>query len=558
MRRLFVTILGPITVALLAVPIPATAVTITVSTESFERAWQEFAQLSPEVRADRRHEAIKICEEWLLGACDREGAPKPEFAGYLARHFAGHVDPERFQDSRRIKLVSDAEADLDRARQVDPSYLPAYLGLSLTCYHSGQLREAIQYLEFVRGVCGDGRLGDGPTAAAFDGLCCNYLAWCYRGLGAWEQGLAMAEAGLRRDPDSQFLLLAKGLLLADSGRIDEANAFAETLPVIEVPHLNFVVMKVDYVPSRYAKDWIRAQAQLAVGHPERARTIFAKDLEAKLRWELIPRAREYWNDIGLVYELTEPGEAARYYDQAYHNLRYYGYLPVATGTMAPVFADLPYQGVPVFTAFEREYVVGSPFAFAAHQLAVLQQNWGTTAGDAARVRLLDTVENLAARNIRPDFCHGMRGRLAYLDGDQAGAQAELLAARDLLRAAGAGDPATTLILAQISLESGDEQAAADYFDEVVQATPAAAPAWRGLGISLARTGQVDRALAAMNEAVARDPGSAAGWYNRGMLQYNLGLFDAAEQDLLRAHELDPDRTEVVTMLQAVSRARRGP
>jgi tetratricopeptide (TPR) repeat protein len=557
MRRLFVTILSLALAALLAGVIPAEAVTIAASTENLEQAWQDFLQLSPDVRAERSQEARALGEEWLYGTCDGDGAPKATFGYVLVQRLAAHHDWRKRTTWALQKILPDALADLNRARQLEPTYLPAHLALGVFYYHVGQLRNAIWHLEFLRGIISKGDLAADAAASAYDVPCCLYLAWCYRELGAWDQGLAVVDDGLRQVPESRSLLLVKGLILADSGRIDDARAFVERMPTVEIPHIKWIAMTLEFVPSSFAKDWIRAETQLAAGNPEGAQSIFAKNLEARLRWELIPWAGEYWNDVGLAFEMTASDKASRYYEQAYHNLRFHDFLPVGAGTMAPAFANLPQPGLPVFTAFDRDYVVGSPFAYVAQQLAVAHENQGTQAGDEARLRLLDRLEYLAARNIRPDFCHAMRGRLAYLDDDPALARSELLVARDLLRRSGDVDPETTLLLAQISLDSGDEQDAAAYFEEVVQAMPDAALAWRGLGISLARTGQVDRALTAMNEAVARDPGSAASWYNRGMLQYNLGNYDAAEQDMLRARELAPERTEIVTMLQAVSRARRG-
>lgn len=537
-----------------AMTAPAMTLADAALADSLLLAAQEFALASPAQHRARRERAVEATHNRLRGYLDDRGRPLADLSRVLLRN---HYHRYKFEVPGNERILPHAIADLNHARLCDPTFLPAHLGLGILYYQSGQHARAIAHLEFIRSVVADGQPGDDPAAEAIAGECCQMLAWCYRESGAWEAGLAVADQGLRLRPDDVALHVVKGLLLAGAGRVTEAGAYAERMPLVLVPHHAPRAGMLIERPSRFAMDWIRSQAALADGHPERARTILAKNIEARHDWDYLPFSRQYWNDVGLVYELAGSADATFYYEQALRGARYGPLQPTPAFTSSSLFAGLPADQVPFFLAGDEAYFAGSPFAYVARQVATLEVSPGTADGERARQRGLAMVSRLEARNIRPDFCHAVRGRIALRDGDLPTAVSELLAARDLLRQAGRTDLMTTLLLAQASLLTGEEDAAADYFREVLAETPDSGLAWRGLGVSLASTGQLDRALEVMGTGLQRDSRSVAGWYNRGLLLYTVGRFDEAERDFLRAREIAPDKPEIVTMLQAVNLARRG-
>lgn len=558
MRRLLA--LGAAIVACAVVsPVAAQiAAEVAAPTDSIEVVCQAFVGMDAATRETCRREAMAHVDPWLANDDDDKGpAPVGRALLYTCWRKAGRLDPE-LPSPRNYEIFPAAIAACERASRIDPSYLPAHVALGWLYFNSGRIDEAIRHLAFVRSVIA-GRSAVVDTTAAASGFeCCGALAWCYRAQGAWEQGLDAAEQGLRRQPEDPWLLVAKGLLLAGAGQVTEANAVAMLLPTLRVVHFSTEERNVFGRHSSFVANWIRAQAQLSDGRPDLAQSILAKQIDDQIDWLYMPFARAYWNDAGLVYELTRPAEAAEYYVQAYQRDYRGMFVPRSAIIADPVFAGLPPAKLQAVIVDDRHYLTGSPFAYVGHQLAAMERGAGTAAGGAARARVLAMVASLDARNIRRDFCHGVRGRVAWHDGDLALAKAELIAAREVQHRAGIVDPAGTQLLAQVCLQSGDEAGAEVYFREVVAASPEAAAAWQGLGVVLAKTGRNDEALAAMDRAITAAPRSTAGWYNRGLFHYSQGHYDDAERDLRRALALAPERADIINMLQSVAGAKKGP
>jgi tetratricopeptide (TPR) repeat protein len=86
----------------------------------------------------------------------------------------------------------------------------------------------------------------------------------------------------------------------------------------------------------------------------------------------------------------------------------------------------------------------------------------------------------------------------------------------------------------------DRERAEFAWRKLVELDPSA-PAWRGLGRSLARNERNDEAEAALRRAVATDPGDAESWNDLGVVLRDLERFEESERCHREALRIAPDR-----------------
>lgn len=120
------------------------------------------------------------------------------------------------------------------------------------------------------------------------------------------------------------------------------------------------------------------------------------------------------------------------------------------------------------------------------------------------------------------------------------------------------DPANSALLMQIgAIYHGNHQfnEAADYYDKARQANPQNVSAHTSLASSLYRSGDVDGAIAQLNQALRYDPNDANALFNLGLIRLQ-GKHDgngalAAWQKLLKSNpQLSADRKAEVQKLMA--------
>jgi tetratricopeptide (TPR) repeat protein len=112
-----------------------------------------------------------------------------------------------------------------------------------------------------------------------------------------------------------------------------------------------------------------------------------------------------------------------------------------------------------------------------------------------------------------------------------------------LAAALESNPGHTPILlrmAQMELEGGQPEKAANHLREAVRLEPDNADARLELGRALYELGRIDEAIGQTEEILARDPGHVDALYNLGAIRANQGRLDQAREIWTRAVAAAPD------------------
>ncbi|HPF69209.1 MAG TPA: hypothetical protein PLQ13_00945 [Candidatus Krumholzibacteria bacterium] len=437
-------------------------------------------------------------------------------------------------------------------------------------------------------------------------------AWLARERGdgaAASEALALARA---RGAAGFEATLLEGLLAADRG--DQATAFraADALRETRIRKypldyrisgsapetVNVAVWKE--APSDFAERWIKALAWLRAGEPDMALKAFGGYRTA----DAYPFAARFWNDAGLIYELTgRVALAGIAWDQARICRPYAPYFPSRTITCNLGRLTGRSGRIPVTRAFGTFPTAGSRLA----QGALLADAVGDTLLDdagrgQAAADALDALAICEARGWYPAEAALLRGAVYERVGDRRSAVLEVETALTALRARGGTvDQALLDRLAQAAADrtgdgvltfygqSGAAQARwAAPVDPVAESAAlreayAAEPSdanRRALARSLVRGGdpaagrllvadrndpqdlvlalEADRALGDPTLAVALaerlqagdDPWSDAGlWTLAGFLCLDAERTDLGRLALERASELDPGNQGLRTQLK---------
>lgn len=460
-----------------------------------------------------------------------------------------HDNSTRWAQRHQGVGVGNSLALLGRAVEIDPSFVEAWTDMGVLASRVGDWPTALQHFERALLVADVRRDFDRPVDRDLLLKIHRERAWALRDLARWDEGLAAVAEGMAVAPADQDLTLIKGLLLAGAGRHTEAVQVAVAMPPYRFPHYNFIFYGLKKKPSSYANRWIRSQALLAQGDYDGAMWAF-RDMEAYVHMGLLIHAERFWRDVGLAAELSGHPKAGLYYALGHIAREYWGFYPLTAESLGPVALETPDPQVPVFTSFGRRfYAGGSPLSYIALQMnRMAGSDFPPRRMDAAG-RALQMIDIAERRNLRPDVCRALRGRIYYYNDDFDRARDELLAARTAFYERGRIDPGTSLLLGLLELQGGRHQGAARYLEEAAREDPRLAAAWRSLGVVYAQLGLPDRALSAMDTAVRIEPRSVPGLYNRGLFLLQHGDKTGARADLKVALALDPENREVRRMLE---------
>jgi len=445
--------------------------------------------------------------------------------------------------------LGNALIALGRAVAVDPTFVEAWTARGRLACEAGDLRSGLEFLDAGREAALAAEEAGRPVGPGIMVELYRQRAWALRDLARWEEGLAAVREGLEYKHGDQDLVLIKGLLLAGAGRYSEAVSLAVKMPPYRYRKYGLLNRGLEYQTSAYANLWIKSQALLALGDYEMAFDII-DNMDIYPYRGVIVHSKRFWNDVGLVAELAGVKDANVYYAISYITDKYIGYYPVGAFSMGPMVLDLPDSRMPVYASFgNRFFVAGSPMTYIAVQMNQMALGIFEDQKRQAAGRALAALEIAERRHIRPAVCRALRGRIYYTGDDFPLAFAELKSARESFREKGEVDEGTSLLLGMLELQSARFQSAARYLEESVEKDPRSAVGWRSLGVVYANLGLREQAITAMDRALAIQPNSVSGLYNRGLFHYQEQQYLAAATDLDRALHLDPDNREIERLLR---------
>lgn len=341
-----------------------------------------------------------------------------------------------------VTVIGDCLTHLGDAIGLDPSNPYAWHLQSYFAFCAGDESRSRQYLEGA-GVI----LGHYPANALKDlhGRVALDLAWLQRSHGEFDLALSnleLAEEKLGRRIETHLL---RGLIYAQTGRPAEAGQIAARLRKVDVRHFPSNQKSADFRPelmdpaswskksSSYLAAWINALALLREGNREQAFSTFG----SFSRNDVYPLGWRFWNEAGMIYEMTgRSGEAlhawnaARIHRPWLRNMVYKPY-DLALGVLTGHDAQVPYM-----LGYDRNFLAGSRLAYGASlvgragnaEMPGEKQEWV--------MKALDELEICRDTGNYPGQASVLRGHAFYLLGDIESTLLELETAVILLEKQG--------------------------------------------------------------------------------------------------------------------------
>ncbi len=355
-------------------------------------------------------------------------------------------------------------------------------------------------------------------------------AWLCYDMGEWQQGRAWVDQAAAIEPADRRTLLIHGLMLAGAELSQDATWLAS-----EIERLDFFWSDWRWV--RGMAGFYQRQYKEAIYHLAGARPA-------------VLHRPDFWQDLGLAYEGLGDWRLAR---QAYRDAQHALPSPVRECLQlaerhppaAPAGAPL----LPCWLAFDRTFAAGSPTAFAV----LAEERFQATTDRAAREWWAESAVAAASILVRKQlhvtWAHGLRGRIyAQIDLPDL-ARPDLEKAVAGYQARGRVDPPTFYWAGHLLLKEEHYASARPLLAAVVAADSTDALAWSDLGLALIMTADPSEAEAALDHALALDPGLAVAWYNRGLMHFHHEQWPEAVHDLERAARLAPDNAGILQILQ---------
>lgn len=419
---------------------------------------------------------------------------------------------------------------LDRAVSCDPTNTMAWYGLADLLGAAGDRRGSLRASTMAEDAgVSDHRDYDPSSTLALTRL---HAAWMCRDLGYWEEGLNWMDR-LGHEASESIALEARiveGLLHAGAGRFQTASDIARDIGTVEYGHAGWWRLGLGTIASAYVQNWIDAMAWVGIGDSVSARHALGTLLPTRVD---VPFMERYWNDVGLVLELS--GDTAGAKDA--YGLTIWGFrhmvrfIPWEGVSCPPIILDQPSTEVPCFVVYDDQLVSGSLFTYATRMLIETAQAPTIDIRRQKGARAMEAWNICLRRQIRPTLSLAMRGRTRYHMGDISGAEEDLVHAQQALARLGQHDPSSGLILGSVLVLNDHPHDAIPHLRRAVQDFPEAGDAWRSLGSALALAGSLDESLKALDQAIRLDPVSAGSWWNRGLLHAESERWDSALCDL---------------------------
>ncbi len=384
-------------------------------------------------------------------------------------------------------------------------------------------------------------------------------AWLERNDGFFDESLVWVGRAEAMAPHNEEAALLRGLDLAGKG--DLAGAFDAARKVSSVKIRKFPldirtagsgpelldIRKWRETESDFASRWIQALAYLADGKPDLAAHVFG----SPRAYNWYPYTAEFWNDAGLIMELT--GQ----YDRAQPLYGLAGaYRPYFAFFVFEIYEGLssnlgnPGARLNYYLGYGTHYMAGSRFGHATNTTLLLQQEENLSLRRQLAEQAIASLSVCVRRGIWPLRALALRGRIQFLQNDFAAASADLERAIGALDRIDVAAPSLLVQAAMARIQASDAVAALPYLDRAAALDPDLALVYRTRAVAQLRLGHQAAGRADLDRALRLDDQSVAGWYNRGVLNLRTGQYDAAALDLRRAAALDPLNAQVAAMLGA--------
>jgi tetratricopeptide (TPR) repeat protein len=508
----------------------------------FEELLQALLALPADSRSEIRKEAEDRLKDWRGFEAETDQVQDSQVRARF------HMD----MDVPRSYLgngLTNSLHDLKAATEIDPSFVEAWVGLGRLCAVAGDLHKGREYLDRGLQVAASCRQAGREIDPDLLLQLHRERCWVLRDLGLWNEALEAVNLGLAFRGGDRELVLIKGLVLAGAGRFEEANSLAVRMEPFTYPRYDtFHAAGMDQT-SDFPNRWIKSQALIAIGEYKMARHVLGEMTSLPYR-HYIPLQRRFWNDVGLAAELAGDPEAGTFYALSLIGDQYLGYYPWQGGNLRPLVLDQPPAHIPFYTSFGGRFLVsGSLLGYAASQMNMMAASAFDGQRQKAAWRAREALNLAERRNIRPNVARAMRGRINFSLDERHLARRDLVTARNGFLQQGVTDSGTSLLLGLLEMTEGNHPTAIPYLEESLAADETSAVAWRSLGVCLARSGQRGEAARAMDRALALEPNSVSGLYNRGLYHLQGQDFEPAIVDLDRALRLDPENHEVQRLLQ---------
>lgn len=375
-------------------------------------------------------------------------------------------------------------------------------------------------------------------------------AWLRYDRGEWRRGLAMVDTARAYGATGEAVELLRALHLAGLGHENRAKEIA--LRFAGRHHFAHWIHGVAY----WRRGGVQAAHSVFTGQASEVMSGTADFVKGQMRPATLGAA-ECYRDFGTVEELLGNWWLAG------HNYRYSASavpLQDPTALRRVEYPNLeggpPGAGMPVWLAFDRYFVTGSLSAFTALALHRFERADTAPERDFWASAVLDAAGICVRLDLHTAWARRARGLvLEAFQGQQERARLDLEAAQRWFDMRRLEDLRTLATLGRLHLAAGHPAEALPLLLRATRLAPDQARLWSDLGLSYVNLGALDKAMAALSQAIELDENLAVAWYNRGLLRWHRDDLPGALADLERAHVLAPADPEIAGLRERLRELR---